>query len=333
LVAFLLLLIGAASDQAHSGAEAINDRSVTPPSSFEIPFKGPGQLATIWSWGPNRPDSGKALVLTRREGTKRITAEAPKRVRWRSGGDFILEQAAQPIRDGSGTRIVRMMRDGAVIEVLSDQEGLSGSQPSPDGRWVFVERFGKRGALGSEIRDLASGFRLHTFYQNSLRPDGFAWHAVWSPEAERLVATIPISEDTGLVPHLILLSRDQSTFARLPDQRADGEVDPGGVVPLFWSKDGIYARSNSGLLRCDPAGSGCTLVYSPGKARFAFAGVRAGEKRALLLVQDLKLDPFEVRAKEIHEVDLATGEGQVLLRLPVGVFLSDIDWIQDEDNS
>jgi len=73
LVAFLLLLIGAASDQAHSGAEAINDRSVTPPSSFEIPFKGPGQLATIWSWGPNRPESGKALVLTRREGTKRIT--------------------------------------------------------------------------------------------------------------------------------------------------------------------------------------------------------------------------------------------------------------------
>jgi hypothetical protein len=226
-----------------------------------------------------------------------------------------------------------MMRDGAVIEVLSDQEGLSGSEPSPDGRWVFVERFGQRGALGSEIRDLASGFRLHTFYQNSLRPSGFAWHAVWSPEAERLVASMPIREDTGLVPHLILLSRDRSTFARLPDQRADGEADSGGVVPLFWSKDGIFARSNSGLLRCDPAGSGCTLVYSPGKARFAFAGVRAGERRALLLVQDIKLDPFEVRAKEIHDVNLATGEGRVLLRLPVGVFLSDIDWIQDEDNS
>jgi len=226
-----------------------------------------------------------------------------------------------------------MSLDGAVIEVLSDREGLSGSEPSPDGRWIFVERFGERGALRSEIRDLAAGFRLHTLYQNSLRPSGFAWHAVWSPEGERLVASIRLREATGVVPHLILLSRDRSSFSRLPDQRADGEGDGGGIVPLFWSEDGIYARSNSGLLRCDPAGLGCTLVYSPGKARFAVAGVRAGDKRALLLVQDLRLDPLEVRAKEIHDVDLATGEGQMLLRLPDGVFLSDIDWIQDDNHS
>jgi len=309
----------------------VNDRSVAPPSRFEIPFRGPGQLATIWSWGPNDLDS--ALILTLRDGTRRVTAEAPKRVRWRSNKELIVEQGVQPIGHGSATRIVRMSRDGAVIEVLSDREGLSGSEPSPDGRWVFVERFGERGALGSEIRDLAPGFHLHTLYQNSLRPSGFAWHAVWSPEGERLVASIRIPEDTGLVPHLILLSRDRSSFARLPDQRADGEGDPNGMVPLFWSRDGIFARSTAGVLRCDVAGSGCTLVYSPGKARFAFAGVRAGENRALILVQDLDLDPIDVRAKEIHEVDLATGEGRPLLRLPDGVFLSDIDWIQDDDNS
>ena len=311
----------------------MSDKSVAAPSSFEIPFRGPGKLATIWSWGPSGPDSGKALIRTLRNGTRRITAEAPTRVRWRSKSEFIVEQEVQPIGHGSATRIVRMSQDGGVIEVLSDREGLSGAEPSPDGRWIFVERFGERGALGSEIRDLAAGFRLHTLYQNSLRPSGFAWHAVWSPEGERLVASIRIREDTGLVPHLILLSPDRSSFSRLPDQRADGEGDHGGVEPLFWSEEGIYARSDSGLLRCDPAGSGCTLVYSPGKARFAVAGVRAGEKRALLLVQDLRLDPLEVRAKELHEVDLATGEGRMLLRLADGVFLSDIDWIQDDDNS
>src|SRR5215471_12745822 len=124
-VAFLLLVTGAASGQTRSGAQPMNDRSVAPPSSFEIPFRGPGQLATIWSWGRSGPDGGKALIRTRRDGTRRIAADAPTRVRWRSNSEFIVEQEVQPIGHGSATRIVRMSLDGAVIEVLSDREGLS----------------------------------------------------------------------------------------------------------------------------------------------------------------------------------------------------------------
>jgi hypothetical protein len=39
------------------------------------------------------------------------------------------------------------------------------------------------------------------------------------------------------------------------------------------------------------------------------------------------LDPLETRAKEIHQVSLDTGKGYVLLGLPDGVFISDLDWI------
>ncbi|MBC8292749.1 MAG: hypothetical protein H8E45_06230 [Proteobacteria bacterium] len=58
-------------------------------------------------------------------------------------------------------------------------------------------------------------------------------------------------------------------------------------------------------------------------------GRQVNDHKALLLVKDFTVDPLEARAKEIHEVNLVTGEGRVLLRLPDGVFISDLDWIND----
>ncbi len=39
------------------------------------------------------------------------------------------------------------------------------------------------------------------------------------------------------------------------------------------------------------------------------------------------LDPFETLSKEIHFVDLISGEGRVILRAPDGAFIRDIDGI------
>lgn len=323
--AFALALLVVVGSQARAGGESVNEGDVKPPSRFELPFDGPGQIATIWSWGPNRPDGGKALVLTVSGRSRRLDVEAPTRVRWRSPNELLLEQAVQPVRDGSGTRIARITGEGAVLAVLSDREGLAAAQPSHDGRWVALERHGQQGPLGCEIRDLEAGFRVHASCHSS--DLGSTAHAVWSPDGDQIAVAVRVREERGLVPRLALLSRDDPRLKRLPDRPAGEQSETGGVVPLFWNADGIYARSHRGLLRCSAQGSGCALVYAPGDAKFAFAGVEVGEKNALLLVQDLNVDPLEVRAKEIHEVNLATGEGRVLLRLPDGVFISDLDWI------
>src|SRR5262249_13574701 len=106
---------------------------------LDIPFAGPGQLAAIWTVGPDRPDTEKVLLLTRGGHTRRIDVEGPRQVRWRSPTELLLEQRIDA-KGAARDRIVRMDRSGSIIEVLSDGEGLGYCEPSPDGRWAALLR-------------------------------------------------------------------------------------------------------------------------------------------------------------------------------------------------
>lgn len=98
---------------------------------------------------------------------------------------------------------------------------------------------------------------------------------------------------------------------------------------MFWHPSGIYVWSARGVLRCDPAGAGCTVVYDPGKWRHVIGGTLVGTDEALLLVKDVQADFLEHRAKEIHRLDLSTGKGELWVRPPDDVFVSAIDWIEE----
>jgi len=336
----IMALLGLVAHHCQAEGENMHnmDVEVKAPSSFEIPFKGPGQLATIWSWGPIQGE--RALVLTSHGESRRINVEAPDRVRWCSPTELLVEQSVRPVRNGLGTRILR--RRGEVMEVLSDRdEGLGSAEPSPDGEQVLLERYDRRGFRGIEVRSLAKDFRLEVFHPASVKlGSGDFGSSVWSPDGSQfavgLWVTNPPIDPTRMSPRLAIASRDTPGFTRvndvLPSGMPDPETERWAVIPLFWNEDGIYAGSNRGLLRCDPKGSGCALAYSPGKDRSIVNGTPVGTKKALLLVQDLKLDFLEIRAKEIHEVDLTTGKGHLLLRLPENVFINDIDWIEGVDS-
>lgn len=332
--AIVLALVATAV--ACAGGNARQDEEGEPPSSFEIPFDGPGQLATIWSWGPDRPDGERALVLTTHGRSRRVGIEAPGRVRWRSPTELLIEQYVWPVRNGSGSRILRVTRTGEVLEVLSDREGLGDVEPSPDGTLVVLERDSQRGFQGLEVRSLAGDFRLLTDHPKpaSRGIGSMATPPVWSPDGSEFAVALfapDLPEEPGrLHPRLATVSRDTPGYARVPDGRPGQGPVQGGVIPLFWNEDGIYVRTtmiHGGLLRCDPGGSGCTPVYAPGEHRRVQEGRQVAGGKVLLLVKDCTVDPLEVRAKEIHEVNLATGEGRVLFRLPAGVFVSDLDWI------
>lgn len=330
------VLVSLAVSASAGGGIQVDD--VKPPASFEIPFDGPGELASIWSWGRDRPEGGNALVLTVRGESRRVDIAAPTRVRWRSENELLVEQFVRPVIDGSGTRIVRMNRRGEVLEIVSDRKGLAHAEPSPDGRWVALERYDTKGLRSLEIRDLEAGFRLHV---NHPAPPDFergvlATGTIWSADGSRLAVPLmfpnPPDQPGRLYPRLTIVSRDTPGFSRLSDTpRGVAGSEPGGLFPLFWTARGIHARGTSigrGLLLCDPGGSGCTAVYTPGEDRLILEGRLVGSDEALLLVKDFRVDPLEARAKEIHQVDLVTGQGRVIVRSPDGVFIKDIDWIQ-----
>jgi hypothetical protein len=320
---------------AWAGGNAMQNEEIQLPSSCEIPFDGPGQLATIWSWGQDRPDGGKALVLTAHRQTRRLELEAPRRARWRSPTELLVEQHVWPVRNGSGSRILRMTRAGEVLEILSDREGLSDAEPSSDGERVLLQRNTERGFQGIEIRSLVGEFRLQADHPKPTSPGlGSMTPPVWSPDGSKFAVGlyVPISskEPGRLYARIAVVARDAPGYAQLPDSSTGKESERGGEIPLFWTQEGIYVRTTeigAGLLRCDPAGSGCTPVYAPGVHRLVLQGRQIDDRKALLLVKDFTVDPLEARAKEIHEVNLTTGEGRVLVRLPDGVFISDLDWI------
>jgi hypothetical protein len=155
--------------------------------------------------------------------------------------------------------------------------------------------------------------------------------AVWSPDKTHLAIAgrLHSREVQRSVYRLFLLSEDGANVRLFPEA---AYPDPGGIYPLFWNTEGIYARCNRGLLRCDPVREQCELVYALPKDRFAFAGRAVARNEALLLVQDHDEDPYEARGKEIHSVDLATGRGRVFMRAPDGLYVSDLDWIGDSES-
>ena len=318
-------------------------RALGPPESFAIPFEGPGQLASIWSWWSwqwDDPRSGKTtLVLAGGGQTRCVDLEEPGRVRWRSPEELIVEHSIRPLRNRSGTRILRLSPEGEVLEVLSDREGLGVGEPSPDGRWLALSHFDPRGLDIVEIRDLDDGFALLAEHRapGTSFASSLGIGKIWSPDGSHLALAVQgwISrEEAGrLTVRTAIVAPDRPGYALLPD-RVPGEDrgETGGLRPLFWTERGIYGvhqKDSRRLLRCDPWGGGCRPVYAVGRHRWIVSGRPAGADTALLLVHDLWLDPFETRSKEIHQVDLATGEGGLLLRLPPGVFISDIDWSPD----
>jgi hypothetical protein len=327
----LAVLLAASSPTTTFEDNMTNATATKAPLQYVVPYEGTGQLATIWSSGSIGPH-GDALIITSHGESKRVDVEAPNRVRWRLPTELIVQQDILSSAT-HGDRILRIDRTGHVLAVLGDGEHLVEPQPAPGGRWLALQRLKEGGVKDLEVRDFDNDLRPLTIYPRGPELRTLFPAIVWSPDAAHLVTTTMVQDPQvkgALFPRLVLLDRDNSdSIRRVPDGPNGKDAEHAGVAPLFWNERGLYVRSNRGLLRCDPNGSGCEFVYGPGEARFAFTGTAVGNDQALLLVQDHKTDPLETRATEIHQVDLATGKGRVLLRLADGVFIDDIDWIAD----
>lgn len=328
---FMTLLVLAAP----SAAQQRNELADGVPARI-LPFEGPGKLALIVSIGRRDRDrhlEDQHVLVVTPSGTRRVDLVGANRVRWISPDELIVSQSVpQSDRGMAKSRIVRVDKTGELSEWSSAEENLAGPEPSPDGQRVAVARF-TGGSSRREIRGLTKPFEPQLRFPKDFGEltDIFTTFSVWAPSGEALVIGIGVREPRGIITRLALLSAHEPSLTRLPDASAGHEPDPGGVMPLFWIARGIYAKSKSkaGLLHCDPKGGGCNPVYHPGPGRSVILGTKVGEDKALLVVRDQSRDPREIRAKQIHEVDLVSGQGRVLVDLPGDLFVEGIDWVGD----
>jgi hypothetical protein len=307
-------------------------------SPYDVGFEGPGRLLLVFE-----EQAGRRLVVQDAAGVRVMAAAAARDARFVER-DRLLVVSEIPPAEGYGlpdTRVTLFDLTSGGERTLLAKGRHYDPEPSPDGRWLAIGvDAGTLGDSDLEIWSLAGEtLRMGIRHQSLEEPR-------WSPDARGLVASLlmadPEDEAEGggsygstafTWPRLHRLRRDLGDPELLADGAGPDSLAPGGSLPLWWDETGIYARQRHGLVRCDPDGHGCVLVYATDESRRIVDGRAVGDGEAWLLTVEAS-DAFDRRLPdEILCVDLASGQGRAVYHAPDGLFLLDIDWIDGEAGS
>ncbi len=305
-------------------------------SRFDCGFRGPGQLVVLFE--PADPEAPRALVVHDSAGAHELAIARPRAARWLEAGVLLVSQEAPPEEAYGLPRIQLLRVDASSGEAtpLASPARYFDAEPDPRGQRV---------ALGREVDDQGESDLL-VVESRSLEPVAGLEQPLdrprWSPDGSALAVlqTLPDPEgedsETGLsfggqtvsFPRLFRIASD---LHGKPELLHDGEpgrsLTAGGTLPLFWNPDGIFARQRRGLVRCDPAGSGCAPVWSPGGKRRVIDARAVGTDGALVLVRDHAVEADLDLPTELHLVVLANGMSELAYTAPTGIYLADLDWI------
>ena len=232
------------------------------------------------------------------------------------------------------TQLLRVDADSGEVTPLREPARYFDAEPDPRGeRWRSGSRSTIRARAISWCSPLAARGDTPLAGSQPARSTG----PRWSPDGKALVVLQTITDperrgaETGLsfggqevaLPRLFRVSSElRGKLELLRDGDPGGPLAPGGSLPLFWGPEGVYAQQRRGLVRCDPAGSGCKTVWAPGGKRRVVDGRSAGPGRALLLVRDHVESQGEVDLpRELVPVELNSGAGRAIYTAPRDVFL------------
>jgi dipeptidyl aminopeptidase/acylaminoacyl peptidase len=309
-----------------------------PPPPFDAGFRGPGRLVLLFE--PADPDQPRTLVVHDASGAHAVPVSDARAARWLSARELLVSQEMPPEEQYGlpRTRLLRVDVASGKVEALTEPARYFDAEP---------DRAGARIAVGLEIDDQGESDLL-VLDATARPPRPVAGSSValdrprWSPDGRELVVlrTLPDPEgedsETGLsfggqavsFPRLFRVSADlRGASTLLRDGDPGQALNAGGSLPLWWDARGILARQRRGLVRCDPAGSGCQLVWAPGEKRRVSDGRPADGGTALVLVRDHAAKAELDLPRELYRIQLDSGSGELLYTAPPNVFLAGIDWI------
>ncbi|HXZ85946.1 MAG TPA: hypothetical protein VEI82_10705 [Myxococcota bacterium] len=310
---------------------------VSPPP-YDVGFRGPGRLVVLFE-SPD-PEVPRKLVVHDRAGAFALPVEHPQAARWISPHALLVSQELPPQEEYglSRTQLLRVDADTGAAEPFATAARWYDAEPDPRG---------ERLAAGVETDDQGtSELVLFSLASRGEKPIADAPRALdrprWSPDGAALVVLQTVPDPDGAdaessmsfegqevaFPRLFRVSADlNGKLALLRDGDPGGPLVAGGSLPLWWGAGGVYARQRRGLVRCDPAGSGCTLVYAPGGEKRVFDARPFGPDQALVLVRDHAAGGDAQLPQELVRVSLNEGRGEPIYRASGDVFPSGIDWI------
>lgn len=310
----------------------------TAPAPYDVGFRGPGRLVVLFENAD--PAAPRALVVHDRDGARALRVERPRAARWISQSELIVSQELPPDEEYGlpGTQLLRVNADTGRIEPFAPPARWFDAEPDPRG---------ERLAAGVETDDQgASELVLFSLASRGEKPLADAPRALdrprWSPDGTALVVLQTVADpdgadsETGMsfggqevaFPRLFRVAADLTgKLALLRDGDPGGALAPGGSLPLWWDARGVYAKQRRGLVLCDPAGSGCRLVFAPGGELRVYDGRPAGPDEAFLLVREHSADSDSELPQDLYRVRLDSGNGAAIYRAPHDVFLSELDWV------
>ena len=309
----------------------------------EFSFDGPGQLAVIFE---RHTDSApeRTLVVYTEAGRQVVPTVQPEEVRWLSTQELLVTvpETRSGRARGSSARLpaseLRLIDlEGQVIARIGTARALYSPEPSPDGAFLALRvDVNTRGESDLEIWSLRANTGRIAQLRRAL--DG----PRWSPDGARLVVAEPRQDaesDSHAVgfagvrlpfPRLVLLRPSLSgPMVSLSDGPEPARNVAGGSFPLWWDREGIWARQRGSLVRCDAERGGCVPVYQLSEGAMIVGGRRTGERTALLLVRR-DANSSGVLANELHRVDLVPGTGTMLWSAPPGLAIADLHWVVDQ---
>lgn len=299
------------------------------PAPWDIGHRGEGRIALVYERDDAERGALHELMIYDKDGASRVALADPQVVRW-LGRDALLVALRSPAPDGDYRTWLQLYH----VELATGAAQALGAPglyfdlaPDPAGTLLALDvESGELGDSELQIWELATATPLARRAQTLDRPR-------WSPNGRHLAVSQPRADSDdeqahegvtieGVAirwPRLFRLRRDLTGKLRaLHDGPPRGALAPGGTLPLWWDAQGIWARQREGLVRCNPDGGGCVLIYEPGEERSIVDGC-ATHGRAWLVVRH---GPF---ANEIHRVSIEGWGGSHVFYVPPGRRVAGID--------
>jgi hypothetical protein len=300
---------------------------------WDIGHRGPGRVAIVYE--RQDPDLGLTheLLVYDASGARRVAVPDPQSAHWLGRGALLVALRSRTAAEDYRTPVQLHRVD--LASGASQPLGAAGFYfdlaPDPSGALLALGvEAGDLGDSELQIWDLAApGEPLARRAQTLDRPR-------WSPNGRQLVVSQPRPDSDEAEIHdgvsiegvtiswsrLFRLRRDLIGRLRaLYDGPPGGSLVPGGTLPLWWDDQGIWARQRAGLVRCNPDGSGCLVIYEPGALRSVVDGCAASGNAWLIV----RRGESGGAATEIHRVSIEGWGGSHVVHAPAGRSVAGID--------